>query len=101
MKKQEPVKIKGLKDGHGVTYADLKELLVQGTSKTVGQNKLIKKLSLQTIISKDTNIKLVLTENKREIIRIVGKFVGTKPLLVNGDTVVLSLEKNNSVIVFY
>ena len=83
----EPVKIKGLKEGHGVTYADLKELIVQGTSKSIEQNKLIKKMSMGTILSKDININLALTENKREIIWKDGKFAGTKPLLVSGDTV--------------
>ena len=83
----EPVKIKGLKEGHGVTYSDLKELIVKGSSKAVEQNKLIQKQSKATFLSKTLDIKLTITENKRELLWKDGKFVGTKPYLIKGDTI--------------
>lgn len=85
----EPVKIKGLKEGHGVTYSDLKKLIVQGNTKAVEQNKLIKKLNKATFLSKNIDINLVLTENKRSIIWKDGKFVDTQPYVINGDTIIL------------
>lgn len=84
----EPVKIKGLKEGHGVTYSDLKELIVKGLTKPIRQNKLIKKMSKATFISKDIDINLTLTENKRELLWRNGKFVGTKPYHIKGDTII-------------
>ena len=83
----EPDKIKGLKKGHGVTYADLKELIVKGAVKPLNQNKLFKKLGKATFLSNDKDINLVLTENKRSIIWKADKFVDTKPYVINGDTV--------------
>lgn len=61
------IKIKALKEGHGVTYSDLKELLVKNSKPLpVRQNKLFKKLSMATFISKDLDIQITLTENKRK-----------------------------------
>ena len=82
------IKIKGLKEGHGVTYLNLKELLNKDClPKPVQQNKLIKKMSMATFISKDLDISITLTENKRKIIWKDGKFIGTKPYLIKGDTI--------------
>lgn len=76
-------KIKGSKSTFGLKFENLEELLYRESVLKIAQEKWYRSFTNSTINIRKTLYTLKVTENKRALIYTNGKFVYTKPFVLN------------------
>lgn len=77
------LKIKGSKDNSQVSFAELESLLYKESTFKLQQEKWYRSFAESTINIRKTLYTLKVTENKRALVYTNGKFVYTKPFVIN------------------